>query len=474
MISLLLFIIVVVYVLLLLFITIEKLVFKGEWDFILFFMVLYLPFYTSILSIVYQATGSELIVAIFQYIKELLLLLALLGFFFYNKNIWSYPIRLNLVDKLFLSFTALASLYVFLPLGEATLLSKLLYLKGTLLIPLFYFLGRNTRMNQKSVTRLFNLIMLVAIAAFCLNIVEKVIGAHFQQFSGYALFNFAVNGIDPTGNYGLSWTFETQTSGMRLASFFSDPLELASSCLLAFSTGLIWYLSKEREQSWMYLIVMAAAFGSLVLTASRAAFGAFFLMLLFIALVFRLYKLLGIGTLLFICFGAYVMFFASDEFYYFIYDTITFQNASSLGHLVEWFLALDSIIANPEGIGLAMSGNTGSVADEFRVGGENQFLIYGVQLGVLGMFLYIAILGFGIYKSLLVFRKTEDSNTARIAFVTAATKFGLLLPLFTANAELYTYVSLITWWMMGYTLTAYNQLYSNLIITTSNPSQPSV
>lgn len=240
---------------------------------------------------------------------------------------------------------------------------------------------------------------------------------------------------------------------MRLASFFSDPLELASSCLLAFSTGLIWYLSKERADSWLYIIVMVAAFGSLMMTASRAAFGAFYIMLLFFAVVFRLYKLLGLGIL---------TFFASDEFYYFVYDTITFQNASSVGHLVEWFLALDSIIANPEGIGLAMSGNTGSVADEVRVGGENQFLIYGVQLGVLGMFLYIAILGFGIYKSLLVFRKTEDSNTARIAFVAATTKFGLFLPLFTSNAELYTYVSLVTRWMMGYSLTAYNQLYSTM------------
>ena len=161
------------------------------------------------------------------------------------------------------------------------------------------------------------------------------------------------------------------------------------------------------------------------MTASRAAFGAFYIMLLFVAVIFRLYKLLGLGIL---------TFFASDEFYYFVYDTITFQNASSVGH----------------------------VADEVFVGGENQILIYGVQIGVLGMFFYIAILGFGIYKSLLVFRKTEDSNTARIAFVAATTKFGLLLPLFTSNAELYTYVSLFTKWMMGYSLTAYNQLYSTM------------
>jgi hypothetical protein len=63
---------------------------------------------------------------------------------------------------------------------------------------------------------------------------------------------------------------------------------------------------------------------------------------------------------------------------------------------VEWLLALDSMIANPLGIGLAMSGNAGSVTDELRVGGENQFLIYGVQLGWIGMLLYIGALFTGI------------------------------------------------------------------------------
>jgi len=454
-----LFLLVLVYVSVLLFVTIKKIVFEGEWEFIIFFMILFLPFYISILSIVYQATGSEIVVAVFQYVKELLLLTALLGFLFYQRDFWLYPFRLNVVDKLFMAFFALATVYLFLPLGEATFLNKLLYLKNTLLIGAFYFLGRNTNFDSGKIDQVFSWIMVIAIAAFCLNVVEKVIGIHFQNLTGYALFNFAINGIEPSGNYGLSWTFETQTTSMRLASFFSDPLEMASSSLLAFTTGLIWYLSRKREESWFYLVVMAAALGSLFFSASRAAFGAFFVMLFFIALVFRLYRLLALGAITLLFFFVYVLYFASDDFYYFVYDTLTFQNASSVGHLVEWFLALDAMIANPEGLGLAMSGNTGSVEDEVRVGGENQFLIYGVQLGVLGMILYILVLGVGIYKSLLVFRHSKDTGVARVAFVAATTKFGLLLPLFTANAELYAYVSLTTWWMMGYSLTAYNGLF---------------
>ena len=78
-----------------------------------------------------------------------------------------------------------------------------------------------------------------------------------------------------------------------------------------------------------------------------------------------------------------------------------------MGHVLEWMMGLESMISNPLGISLAMSGNSGSVEDEVRVGGENQFLIYGVQLGFLGMILYIMVLAFGISKSLTVFRKSK-------------------------------------------------------------------
>src|SRR5690606_34939785 len=191
-------------------------------------------------------------VAVFQYLKELVLLLGVASFILYQKDIFGYGFKLNLVDKLFITFLSLAIIYLFLPLGEASFINKLLYLKNTLLMGVFYFLGRNTFFEEVQISRLFKCIMLIAILAFGLNILEKVLGIHFQQFNGYALFNYAINGIEPSGNYGLTWTFETQTTGMRLASFFSDPLELASSCLMAFSVGLIWYLTTKRENAGIY------------------------------------------------------------------------------------------------------------------------------------------------------------------------------------------------------------------------------
>jgi hypothetical protein len=456
--SLIFFSIIAMLTLILLIWVLKGILLHGKWENAIYFLLLFLPFYISILSVVYLATGSSLLVNSFQFVKEIVVLSAVFSFDVYKKNLFEYPFRLHRVDYLFAAFLGLAFLYLLLPLGEASPLNKALYFKNMLIPGLVYFLGRNTIFEDKEIKFLFKGIFFIAIAAFAVNLFEKAIDTHLQSLTGYALFNEEINEIEPTGNFGLTWTFETQAVTKRLASFFSDPLELASSVLLGFSAGLIWFLTSKREHWVLPTLVMLCSMGSLFFAASRAAFLAFFVMIFFVAIIFKLYKLILSGFILVLLFVVYVLFFASEDFYYFVVDTLTFENTSSMGHLVEWLLALDSMIANPLGIGLAMSGNVGSVEDELRVGGENQFLIYGVQLGWLGMTLYILMLAYGIQTALKVFNESDELMTARVAFVAASVKFGLLLPLFTANAEVYTYVSWVTWWMIGYSVFAFQRL----------------
>ena len=444
--------------------TIQEMVFKGKWTYFIFFLTAFLPFYITSLSVIYLATSSSLILGVFQVLKELIVLIAVLVFVFYNRKIFEYPLRLQITDWLMLGFLGLGFLYLLLPIGEASFMNKVLYYKSMLIPGFIYFLGRNTHFSDLEIKRLFGIIFVIAIGAFLVNLLETfVLNAHIQQFSGYALYNQAINNIDPTGNFGLTWTFETQAVTKRLASFFSDPLEMASSVLMGFVAGLIWFLTTKKEQNWFYVLIMLVSLGSLFFSASRAAFGAFFVMIFFVALVFGLYKLITGGFLVLICFGLYVLFFASEDFYFFVLDTLTFENTSSIGHVVEWLLSLDSMVVNPLGIGLAMSGNAGSVTNELRVGGENQFLIYGVQLGWIGMLLYILVLASGVILSLRVFYQTENRMTARLAFVAASVKVGLLLPLFTANAEMYSYVAWISWWMIGYSVNSYSRIRLYLV-----------
>ena len=46
-----------------------------------------------------------------------------------------------------------------------------------------------------------------------------------------------------------------------------------------------------------------------------------------------------------------------------------------------------------------------------------------------------------------------------LAFIVLLTKFGLIIPLLTANAELYLFVSLTTWFLIGSTQRSFQKKY---------------
>lgn len=451
-----LFVIFTVGVLILSLFTFNQFIFKGRWESIVFFAILFFPIYITLLSVIYSSTGSVQILSVFQYLKEIMVFCALISFFIYQKDFSMYPFRLTFIDYIFFSFYVLSFSYLILPIGEATFLNKALYFKNIALMGFFFFFGRNTRFEFKENQILLTLILFVASIAFCINLFEFFTNSHFQQITGYAVFNEKINNILPSGNYGLTWTFETQTTGKRFASIFSDPLEQAISSLLFFSTALVMFITTKKDNSVKYIFLVIIALFILFFSASRSSILALFIMCFYIALFFKLYKIIYAAGILALVLSGYFVFFASEEFQFFLIDTVTFQNSSSLGHVVEWLAALDSIIQYPFGIGLATSGNVGSVENDLRVGGENQFLVFGVQLGVLGMILYIILLMASIIYCHKAFFILKDVNEARIAFIASTVKFGSILPLFTSNAEKFLFVSLVTWWMVGYTVNAIN------------------
>ncbi|MCC5938449.1 MAG: O-antigen ligase family protein [Lunatimonas sp.] len=463
-----LFVIVVIGTVFLAGITFRKIILKGQWEFVIFFAALFFPFYITILSIVYTATRSTLLLTAFQSIKELVIGFAVLSFFIFQRDLARYPFRLITLDWLFVAFYAFAFMFLVLPIGEAELINKVLYFKNMVLMGVFYFFGRNTRFSDDALKQLLHLMLGIGLLAFSFNLVEYAIDTHFQQFTGYALFNEQVNEVVPRGNYGLTWTFETQTLSKRFASFFADPLELAISSLMLFSIALIMYLTTPRERAYPYLILVGVTLGTLMFSSSRSSLAALMVLALYIAFVFKLHKVLVFAGLFVVLFVLYFFYLASEDFQYFVIDTITFQNTSSVGHLLEWTAALESMIASPFGIGLATSGNVGAVDDSLRVGGENQFLVFGVQLGWIGMAMYLLILAISIVYAYRAFSELKNVQEARIAFVATSVKFAMIFPLFTSNAEKFFFVSLISWWMVGYTVHAIHRQRLNATLDEKN------
>lgn len=431
-------------------------VIRGNLKELLFFAIVFFPVYVLFLSFTYDQIESRLLSRLIQYSKELVIFGALGIWFFGQKDSLNRTWNISLLDGFFIAFLGLTTIFFILGIGDATVVNRAIYLKNILLIAIFYFMGRNIKFRFKDWNRLFQIIFMVTVFASALVALEKLFGTHFHTFMGYARYNLDFKGEEPTGIYGLAWTFEAQGGRPRYGSFFAHPLELSSSMLIPCAASLVYLISvPHKTNKYKYLIVFVCSLICVLFAYSRASFMAFFMMLAFIALLLRYYQILTTAFFGFAAICLYIVFFAADEVRFFVIDTLTFENSSSMTHIVDWLNAVESIISNPMGIGLAMSGNAGGVEKDLIVGGENQFLVYGVQMGVLGMLLYVGMLTIGIRNAWKAYRRSNSREAGIVPFVAASVKFGLILPLFTANAEVYIYVCLVSWWLIGYAESQY-------------------
>ncbi len=434
--------------------TIDK-ISRGKIEYLIIYICTCLPIYTTLQAQAFKIFNTEIVVSIIKLSKDIIFIYAFIIFLF-GKNIHLFKriFKFSLVDKLILIFTFIVTIYALIPLGEADIFSKLIYAKNLYIISITYLIGRNIKIDElffNSIKKILKYLILSLTFFLCF---EFILSTHFHSIIDFSNYNILVNEIDPQGNYGLSWSFESQGSSPRYAAFFADPLELSASLLLLTSLLIYNFWNNKRNISYFLLFMVAAAF---LFSFSRGAIVACIGIVLFGLLLNKKYKSLLLIFGLFLLSTLSLIYFGSEEIRYFIIDTLKFENTSSLGHLVEWIEGILSIFENPLGIGLAMSGNASGVDQAIKVGGENQFLIFGVQMGVLSIIIYVLILIFVIKRSCKVYYMSSN-NDKHISFIVACTKFGLLLPLLTANAELYLFVSLTTWFFAGYIESRYTQL----------------
>ena len=427
-----------------------KKIFEGDTYYLLLYILFTLPFYSTLQLIIFKGFNVIPFVNLLKYSKDFVFFTGFFILIFGKKESFiEREWQLTLLDKLFLGFMTLTLIYTLIPLGSASLLSKMIYAKNIFLMGIIYFLGRHTNIDEQRWRFIVKFIICLIVGSFLLALLEIISGVHLQSILDYGRFNSIMYDVSPTGNYGLSWTFERQGSLPRFAAFFSNPLDFAASLLLFFSVGLNLLLhSKYNSNRLAYLGLLLLVIFSFFFSYSRGAIIASVILVFFTLFLEKKYFLLRIALGLVVMLVTYI-FFSSYELDYFVLDTFNFQNTSSLGHLLEWLEGIESMLLHPMGIGLAMSGNGNGVEQALKISGENQFLIYGVQMGFLGLFIYISMLFKAIKDSLKVFKDSSKQHVRSISYVAAATKIGLLIPLFTANAELYLFVAFLSWFLIG-------------------------
>lgn len=416
---------------------------SGSPEGLLVFIVFGLPLYLTSLSVAYMLGYGWLLPAL-QILKELMVLLALGG------SLWQLQKRLqpSTTDWLLLGYIAYATAYLFLPSGYP-FRDKLVALKGVAFFPLLYFAGRIVDPNRLNLKKWLHYICLVTIAAGAVIAFEVWRDQHLQQLTGYADYNEHYFNVAPAGNYGLTWTFESGSGHKRFAAFYSMPLEHAAATLV--SVSAIFALSFQRWGRYVLppflQVTLFACLMSIVFALSRAAFAGCFIMLYVYAFAAGKKKwLLAINVGILALVVAW-LFWIKGDIITWVIETVNFTDTSSVSHLLEWIDGIEAISARPLGLGLGASGRVSGALGE-NIGGENQLIIIGVQLGVVAMILYIAIYYHIVHRAIRAFRSKEGKK-ARLGLMLLLCKVGLVIPLLTSELESYIYISYLLWFLSG-------------------------
>ena len=380
---------------------------EGRKQGVLFFIIFGLSIYTISLSVTHLF-GMGFLISYLQPFKEIIILATLGLNFVEMKN----KIKFHFIDYLLIFYFVGSLIYALLPIGDFGLGERLIALKSTTFFTLIYAAGRTFNLEKIQISKFYKFILVITIAAVVLVLYEFLTQEHFQTKTGYADFNFYFFDQAVTGNYDLTWTFETETGLKRFASFFANPLEYAGATFVAFACIAGLYTNERNKLKldplgWFALL---ASFISIILSLSRASFASYFLMIYCFALITKNRLIIKLFHVFFIRIAIYFCFLLTNEDVYdFVMETITFKKASSLGHIIEWLTGLLSMLQNPFGLGLGSSGRL-TAASGLNVGGENQFIIIEVQLGVLFFLVYIILQVLLIYYPVKWFKKLEGKE----------------------------------------------------------------
>jgi hypothetical protein len=415
------------------------------------FLIFGLSIYTTAMSVAFML-GLKEFIPFFQGFKELLVFIMLL---INIAAIRTRP-RWHVIDYLIMAFLGYTTLYALLPIGELSFVTRLTALKSTSFFLLVYFTGRLFDLKSLYINKYFTYIAILAIAAGAVVSFEAATYEHLQSHTGYADYVYYYFNIEPDGSFGLSTTFESEGGYKRFGSFYTNPLEHAAATLIALAVIMALYTRDDNKIEFKPLAVLAfgATLLSIIFAFSRAPFASYFIMIYVYALVTHkksLIKLIHYGFGLVACYLIYqIMLFddKTDGIIAVIISTLNFSNPSSVGHVVAWLEGITAIASHPLGMGMGATGRVGASLNDEVVGGENQYLIIGVQAGLIALILYLSIYVMFI-KQGLKWVKLLKGKERKICIAVLMLKIGFLIPSFTSEFEGSSYISYMNWFLSG-------------------------
>jgi hypothetical protein len=273
------------------------------------------------------------------------------------------------------------------------------------------------------------------------------VASYFQDFLGVSAFT--------VGNvYGLPLNYWTMIGGhlfRRAGSVYLSGQGFAVPFLLFFPLATAWVFlrpSRTRGQIIAYTIVAA----SLILTLTRMTILiALIQLVLFVSL--RKRPEWAVGGL-FIASAVFLAAFALiPGFPTFVWQTLSWQEGSSVSHVNDWVSGLAVFFQNPWGSGLGTADQSAVRSGLKHLTGDNLYLKYGVEMGALGLsLLVLALIGVGragykLYRHGVTYAQQRMGITLWLAAIGIAIN-GITAVVFSSIA-----LGWLFFWLAGATVT---------------------
>jgi hypothetical protein len=155
----------------------------------------------------------------------------------------------------------------------------------------------------------------------------------------------------------------------------------------------------------------------------------------------------------------------------FVWQTLSWQEGSSVSHLNDWIAGVSVFVQNPWGSGLGTTDQTAVRAGLEPLTGDNLYLKYGVELGAAGLLLFILSLAFLGSAAMRLYREGATDAQRRMGMTLWLAAVGIAINSITAAVFNSITLSWLYFWLAGAVVTMAQRLPASQpeSIRSSNP-----
>jgi hypothetical protein len=261
---------------------------------------------------------------------------------------------------------------------------------------LAYYVGRGMPelvSDGKTMRRLIALVLFTCVVGILERVlvsedmlVKLGVVSYFSDFLGLSSLTAGTESGLPL-NY---WTGIGGHLVRRAGSVYLNGQGFAVPFLLFFPLVTAWAFMRPKRPPLVFFAYGIAVVGLLLTLTRMTIIAAFIQLVLFVALRRRPeWAVAGLAMAFAMLAAVFILVPGVPSF---LWETLSFQESSTAAHASDWMNGILAFAKSPWGSGLGTTDQTALRAGLGHITGDNLFLKYAVEMGIIGITLFIAIL----------------------------------------------------------------------------------